>query len=101
MHQRAALVELSELNGCEAELFGQGCYGRDRVLVVARQKDDPMAALDDRVGSQGRRNQVIEAFHEFCAGDAGRDWLPQDRLALDRRWAASDTNDFSAVRDIP
>src|ERR1700720_1736175 len=28
-----------------------------------------MAALDDRIGSQGGRNQVIEAFHELGAGE--------------------------------
>ena len=48
VHQRATLVELSQLDGCEPELFGQIRHGSDRVLVVARQKDDPMAPLDDR-----------------------------------------------------
>ena len=47
--------------------------GSDRVLVVARQKDDPVAALDDRIGSQGGRNQVIESFHELGAGERLRD----------------------------
>ena len=47
--------------------------GSDRVLVVARQKDDPVAALDDRIGSQGGRNQVIETFHELGAGERLRD----------------------------
>jgi hypothetical protein len=28
-----------------------------------------MAALDNRIGSQGGRNQVIEAFHELGAGE--------------------------------
>jgi hypothetical protein len=45
----------------------------DRVLVVARQKDDPVAALDDRIGSQGGRNQVIESFHKLGAGERLRD----------------------------
>src|SRR6202521_2169303 len=40
VHQRATLVELSQLDGCEPELFGQGRHGSDRVLVVARQKDE-------------------------------------------------------------
>src|ERR1700720_2887043 len=31
-----------------------------------------MAALDDRIGSQGGRNQVIEAFHELGAGEGLR-----------------------------
>jgi hypothetical protein len=44
-------------------------HGSGRVLVVARQKDDPVAALDDRIGSQGGRNQVIETFHELGAGE--------------------------------
>jgi hypothetical protein len=69
----ATLVELSQLDGCEPELFGQGRHGSGRVLVVARQKDDPVAALDDRIGSQGGRNQVIETFHEFGAGERLRD----------------------------
>jgi hypothetical protein len=69
VHQRATLVELSQLDGCEPELFGQGRHGSDRVLVVARQKDDPVPALDDRIGSQGGRNQVIEPFDELGAGE--------------------------------
>ena len=32
-----------------------------------------MASLDDRIGSQGGRNQVIEAFHELGAGERLRD----------------------------
>src|SRR5580692_576837 len=52
VHQGATLVELSQLDGCEPELFGQGRHGSVRVLVVARQKDDPVGALDDRIGSQ-------------------------------------------------
>jgi hypothetical protein len=50
-------------------LFGQIRHGSDRVLVVARQKDNSMAALDDRIGSQGGRNQVIKTFHELGAGE--------------------------------
>src|ERR1700685_438233 len=73
VHQRATLVELSQLDGCEPELFGQGRHGSDRVLVVARQKDDPVPALDDRIGSEGGRNQVIETFHELGAGERLRD----------------------------
>src|SRR3984893_14157011 len=69
VHQRATLVELSQLDGCEPELFGQIRHGSDRVLVVARQKDDPMAPLDDRIGSQGGRNQVVKTFHELSAGE--------------------------------
>ena len=69
VHQRATLVELSQLDGCEPELFGQIRHGSDRVLVVARQKDDSMAPLDDRIGSQGGRNQVIKTFHELSAGE--------------------------------
>src|SRR5271163_780139 len=69
VYQRATLAELSQLDGCEPELFGQGRHGSGRVLVVARQKDDPVAALDDRIGSQGGRNQVIETFRELGAGE--------------------------------
>src|SRR5580692_13015420 len=36
VHQRATLVELSQLDGCEAESFSQVRHGSDRVLVVAR-----------------------------------------------------------------
>ena len=73
MHQRATLIEFSQLDGCESELFGQIRDGSGSVLVVARQKDDPVAALDDRIGSQGGRNQVIEAFHDLSAGERLRD----------------------------
>src|ERR1041384_2082557 len=73
VHQRATLVELSQLDGCEPESFGQIRHGSDRVLVVARQKDDPMAALDDWIGSQGGCFQVIETFHELSAGERLRD----------------------------
>ena len=41
VHQRATLIEFSQLDGCEPELFGQIRDGSDRVLVVARQKDGP------------------------------------------------------------
>jgi len=56
MHQRATLVELSKLDRCEPELFGQIRHRRNCVLLVTRQKDDPVAAFDDRIGSEGRRN---------------------------------------------
>src|ERR1041384_5078492 len=69
VHQRATLVELSQLDGCEPELFGQIRHGSDRVLVVARQKDDPMAPLDDRIGSQGGGRQVIKTLHQPGAGE--------------------------------
>src|SRR5579872_878176 len=73
VHQRATLVELSQLDGCEPELFGQGRHGSGRALVVTRQKDDPVAALDDRIGSQLGRTQVIEALHQLGAGERLRD----------------------------
>src|SRR6202521_4596410 len=69
VHQRATLVELSRLVGGEPELFGQIRHGSDRVLVVARQKDDSIAPLDDRIGRQGGRDQVIKTFHELRAGE--------------------------------
>ncbi len=69
VHQHATLVELAQLDGCEPELFGQIRHGSGRVLVVARQKDDPVAALDDRIGSQGFCFQMIETFHELSAGE--------------------------------
>ena len=43
VHQRATLVELSQLDGGEPELFGKIRHGSDHVLVVARHKDDPIA----------------------------------------------------------
>jgi hypothetical protein len=73
VHQRATLVELSQLDGRKPELFGQIRHGRDRVLVIARQKDDPMAPFDDWVGSQNGCNQVIETFHELSVGKRLRD----------------------------
>src|SRR6202049_2937079 len=69
VHQRATLVELSQLDGREPELFGQIRHGSDRVVLVARQKDDPMAPLDYWIGSQGGRNQVIKTFHEPSVGE--------------------------------
>src|SRR4051812_4468646 len=47
VHQRAPFVELSQLDGCEPELSGQGRHGSDRVLVVTREKDDPVPAHED------------------------------------------------------
>src|ERR1700678_4208833 len=67
--QRATLVELSQLDGREPELFGKIRHGSDCVLVVARQKDDPVAARDDWVGSQGGRNQMIKALHQLGTGE--------------------------------
>src|SRR6202171_3915998 len=72
VHQCATLVELSQLDGREPEFFGQIRHGSDRVLVVARQKDDPMAPLDDWIGRQGGRTQVIKTFHELSAGEGLR-----------------------------
>jgi len=69
VHQRATLVELSEPDGCEPELFGQIRYRSDRVLVVARQENDPVAPLDDRIGSQDGCNQVIKTLHQLGAGE--------------------------------
>src|SRR3984885_8802225 len=62
VYQCATLVELSQIR-----------HGRDCVLVVARQKDDPVPTLDDRIGSQGGRSQVVETFHELSAGERLRD----------------------------
>src|SRR5579862_924893 len=69
VHQRATLVELSQLDGCEPEFFGQIRHGSNCVLVVARQKDDPMVPLNDRIGRQGGRNHVIKTFYELSAGE--------------------------------
>src|ERR1039457_5437329 len=69
VNQRATLVELSQLDGCEPELLGQIRHGSDSLLVIARQKDDPVAALDDWVGSQCGRNQVVKTFHQLSASE--------------------------------
>src|SRR3984957_7003319 len=69
VHQRATLVELSQLDGCEPEFFGQIRHGSDGVLVAARQKDDPMATLDNRIGRQSSRNQMVEPLHDLGAGE--------------------------------
>src|ERR1700691_4369219 len=69
VHQRATLVELSQLDGREPKFFGQIRHGSDSVLVIARQKDDRMAAVDVRVGSQCGRDQVVKTFHQFSAGE--------------------------------
>jgi hypothetical protein len=61
-----------ESNSSAAATLGNPARS-DRVLVVARQKDDPVAVLDDRIGSQGGRNQVIESFHKLGAGERLRD----------------------------
>src|SRR3984957_11658144 len=73
VHQCATLVELSQLDGCEPELRGQICHRRNRILLVTRQKDNAMAALDDRIGSQDGRTQVIKAFHELCTAERSCD----------------------------
>src|ERR1700735_1967068 len=57
VHQRATLVELSQLDGCESKSFGQIRHGSDRVLGVARQKDDSVAALDDWISRPDGRTQ--------------------------------------------
>jgi hypothetical protein len=65
VHQRATLVELSQLDGCEPELFGQIRHGSPRRRSTERR---PGAPLDDRIG----RNQVIKTFHELSAGEGLR-----------------------------
>src|SRR6185503_4343117 len=50
LYQRASFVELSPRDGCVPALLGQGRHGSDRVVVVTRQKDNPVTALDDRIG---------------------------------------------------
>src|SRR6185437_13411026 len=64
-HQRATFVELSQRYGGEAELFRQSRDWSDRAIVVAREKDNPVAALYVRIGSERCRNEVVEAFHQL------------------------------------
>src|SRR6202171_5690676 len=86
VHQRATLVELSQLDGCEPKFFGQIRHGSDSVLVIARQKDDPVAALDDRVGSQCGRNQVVKTFHQLSAGERLRNECGGRKTVQLLRW---------------
>src|ERR1700761_5283601 len=65
VHQRATFVELSEFDGCEPELFRQINHGSERVIVVARKKDDAVPSLDLRIGCQLGRTQVIKALNEL------------------------------------
>src|SRR5437879_1990587 len=60
VHQRATLVEPSQLDGCEPELFGQGRHGGGRVLVVARQEHAPVAALYERAWARRGPDQGLE-----------------------------------------
>src|ERR1700676_2496426 len=62
VHQRATLVELSQLDGCEPELFGQIRHGSDRVIVVARQKDDPMAPSTIGSAARGAATRGLKPF---------------------------------------
>src|ERR1700687_439845 len=57
------------LTGANPSCLAKSATGANSVLVVARQKDDPVAALDDRGGSQGGRNQVIKTLHQLGAGE--------------------------------
>src|SRR5579863_1492067 len=67
VHQRATLAELSQIDGCKVEFFGQIRHGSDSVFVVARQKDNPVASLDDWIGSHDGCTQVIKTLHELGA----------------------------------
>jgi hypothetical protein len=46
VHQPATLVELSQVDGSDPELFGQRRHRSVRVIVIARRKDDSAATLD-------------------------------------------------------
>ena len=76
VHQRATLFELSEIDGCETELFGEGRHQRCGTFVVAREEHDPPAAPDVWIGGQGFRGEMIESLHEPGTreglGDDGR-----------------------------
>src|ERR1700689_4412981 len=63
VHQQAALVKLSESDGGESKSLRQVRDGSDRVLIIARQKDDAMASLNNRIASQRSRTQVVKTFH--------------------------------------
>src|SRR6185503_3257209 len=72
VHQQAALVKLSESEGGESKSLRQVNDWSDRVLIIARQKDDAMASLNNRIGSQGSRTQVVKTFHDLSAGEGLR-----------------------------
>jgi len=68
MKGHAALVELSELDGSEAELR---CYGRDGcagVGVIARYEDGLLTPLQRRICSKLCDREVIEGLHEARTG---------------------------------
>src|ERR1700733_1558888 len=69
VHEPSALVQLSQLDGCEPQFFNQVCHGSNRIVIVARQKDNPVPSLDLRIGRQFGRTQVIEALYELGAGE--------------------------------
>src|SRR5271168_1052699 len=72
VHQQAALVKLSEIDGGESKSLRQVRDGSDRVLIIARQKDDAMASLNNRIASQRSRTQVVKTFHDLSAGEGLR-----------------------------
>ena len=69
MYQPSALVQLSQLHGCEPQFFCQVRHGCDRVFIVARQKDHPAPSLDLRIGRQLGCLQVIKALNELGVGE--------------------------------
>jgi hypothetical protein len=66
---KAAVRNFPSLTGANPSCLAKIRHGSDRVLVVAGQKDDPVAALDDRVGSQFGCTQVVKTFHQLSAGE--------------------------------
>ena len=73
LHKCATLVEFPQLDGRKPELFGQIRHGSNGVLLVARQKDDAVAAFYDWICRERARTQVIEAFHELGTVERFRD----------------------------
>src|SRR5579872_6736344 len=72
VHQQAALVKLSESDGRESKSLRQVRDRSDRVLIIARQKDDAMASLNNRIAGQRSRTQVVKTFHDLSTGEGLR-----------------------------
>src|SRR5258707_9091663 len=66
-------LSFPSLTGANPSCLAKAATGAVASSSSLDKKDDPVAALDDRIGSQGGRNQVIETFHELGAGERLRD----------------------------
>ena len=66
MYQRATLIELPNLTGANPSYLAKSATGAiASSSSLDRKEPKPVAALDDRGGSQDGRTQVIETLHEL------------------------------------